>query len=37
MRFFIVDDDEAVRSSLAQLIEDEELGFVVGKQKMAQS
>ncbi|MEZ7512501.1 response regulator [Bacillus pumilus] len=31
MRFFIVDDDEAVRSSLAQLIEDEELGFVAGE------
>ncbi|MFJ5672101.1 response regulator [Bacillus safensis] len=31
MRFFIVDDDEAVRSSLAQLIEDEELGIVVGE------
>ena len=31
MRFFIVDDDEAVRSSLAQLIEDEELGIVAGE------
>lgn len=31
MRFFLVDDDEAVRSSLAQLIEDEELGIVVGE------
>ncbi|MGE6630070.1 response regulator [Bacillus sp. NPDC077027] len=31
MRFFIVDDDEAVRSSLAQLIEDEDLGLVVGE------
>lgn len=28
---FIVDDDEAVRSSLAQLIEDEELGIVAGE------
>ncbi|MBW4854447.1 response regulator [Bacillus safensis] len=33
MRFFIVDDDEAVRSSLAQLIEDEELGIVAGEAK----
>ncbi|WP_144485202.1 response regulator [Bacillus pumilus] len=31
MRFFIVDDDEAVRSSLAQLIEDEDLGIVAGE------
>ncbi|MBU8656707.1 response regulator [Bacillus pumilus] len=31
MRFFIVDDDEAVCSSLAQLIEDEELGIVAGE------
>lgn len=31
MRFFIVDDDEAVRSSLAQLIENEELGIVAGE------
>ncbi|OLP65231.1 hypothetical protein BACPU_17650 [Bacillus pumilus] len=31
MRFFIVDDDEAIRSSLAQLIEDEELGIVAGE------
>lgn len=31
MRFFIVDDDEAVRFSLAQLIEDEELGIVAGE------
>ncbi|MFS0656102.1 response regulator [Bacillus sp. 179-C3.3 HS] len=31
MRFFIVDDDEAIRSTLAQLIEDEELGIVAGE------
>ncbi|TMV52131.1 response regulator [Paenibacillus mesophilus] len=31
MRFFIVDDDEAVRSMLAYLIEEEELGSVVGE------
>lgn len=31
MRFFIVDDDEAVRSMLAYLIEEEELGSVAGE------
>ncbi|SEM84914.1 DNA-binding domain-containing protein [Lihuaxuella thermophila] len=31
MRFFIVDDDEAVRSMLAQIIEDQDLGEVAGE------
>ncbi|WNQ11236.1 DNA-binding domain-containing protein [Paenibacillus aurantius] len=31
MRFYIVDDDPAVRHMLAELIEDEELGTVAGK------
>ncbi|MFD0693423.1 DNA-binding domain-containing protein [Paenibacillus sp. GCM10027628] len=31
MRFFIVDDDPAVRSMLEQIIEDEDLGRVVGE------
>ncbi len=31
MRFFIVDDDQAVRVMLTQIIEDEELGQVVGE------
>lgn len=31
MRFFIVDDDEAVRSMLAEIIEDNDLGEVVGE------
>lgn len=31
MRFFIVDDDQAVRSMLGEIIEDEELGEVVGQ------
>lgn len=31
MRFFIVDDDEAIRSILSQIIEDEDLGEVVGE------
>ncbi|AIF50597.1 DNA-binding domain-containing protein [Pelosinus sp. UFO1] len=31
MRFFIVDDDEAIRSMLAEIIEDYDLGEVVGE------
>ncbi|MGC5326187.1 response regulator [Brevibacillus sp. SYSU BS000544] len=31
MRFFLVDDDPAVRSMLAQIIEDEDLGQVIGE------
>jgi two-component system response regulator YcbB len=31
MHFFIIDDDEAVRSMLAQIIEDEDLGEVAGE------
>ncbi|SFJ86383.1 response regulator [Thermoflavimicrobium dichotomicum] len=31
MRFFIVDDDEVVRSMLTQIIEDDDLGEVVGE------
>ncbi|MBA4494166.1 response regulator [Paenactinomyces guangxiensis] len=31
MRFFIIDDDEAIRSMLAQIIEDDDLGEVVGE------
>jgi len=31
MRFFIVDDDEAVRSMLAEIIENNDLGEVVGE------
>ncbi|MBC2582467.1 response regulator [Clostridium sp. DJ247] len=31
MRFFIVDDDEAIRSMLAEIIEDYDLGDVVGE------
>ncbi|MGO4272077.1 response regulator [Paenibacillus sp. TAF58] len=31
MRFFIVDDDPAVRSMLEQIIEDEDLGSIVGE------
>ncbi|ANY66650.1 transcriptional regulator [Paenibacillus sp. BIHB 4019] len=31
MRFFIIDDDPAVRSMLEQMIEDEDLGSVVGE------
>ncbi|MCP3762621.1 response regulator [Domibacillus sp. A3M-37] len=31
MRFFIVDDDEAIRFILAKIIEDEDLGEVVGE------
>lgn len=31
MRFFIVDDDPAIRFMLAQIIEDEDLGHVVGE------
>ncbi|MDR6999184.1 response regulator [Neobacillus niacini] len=31
MRFYIIDDDEAVRSMLAQIIEDEGLGEVAGE------
>jgi two-component system, response regulator YcbB len=31
MLFYIIDDDEAVRSILAQIIEDEDLGEVVGE------
>lgn len=31
MRFFIIDDDEAVRSMLAEIIEDYDLGEVVGE------
>ncbi|MCC5464673.1 response regulator [Pelosinus baikalensis] len=31
MRFFIVDDDEAIRSMLSEIIEDYDLGIVVGE------
>lgn len=31
MRFFIADDDRAIRSILKQMIEDEDLGEVVGE------
>ncbi|MCY9668578.1 response regulator [Paenibacillus alginolyticus] len=31
MRFFIIDDDPAIRSMLEQIIEDEDLGSVVGE------
>ncbi|EIW20599.1 two-component system, response regulator YcbB [Pelosinus fermentans] len=31
MRFFIVDDDEAIRSMLAEIIEDYDLGEVIGE------
>lgn len=31
MRFFIVDDDEAIRSMLAEIIEDYDLGEIVGE------
>lgn len=31
MRFFIADDDRAVRSILKQIIEDEDLGEVAGE------
>ncbi|WP_132746359.1 response regulator [Scopulibacillus darangshiensis] len=31
MRFFIIDDDDAVRSMLAQIIEDEDLGEIAGE------
>ncbi len=31
MRFFILDDDEAIRSMLAEIIEDNDLGLVVGE------
>ncbi len=31
MRFFIVDDDEAIRSMLSEIIEDNDLGEVVGE------
>lgn len=33
MRFYIVDDDPAVRSMLEQIIEDEDLGTIAGKPK----
>ncbi|MEH7086844.1 response regulator, partial [Neobacillus drentensis] len=31
MRFFITDDDSAIHSILSQIIEDEDLGEVVGE------
>lgn len=34
MRFYIVDDDQGIRSMLADIIEDEGLGEVIGKQRM---
>lgn len=34
MRFYIVDDDQGIRSMLADIIEDEGLGKSSGKQRM---
>ena len=31
MRYFIVDDDEAIRDMLSEIIEDEDLGEIVGE------